>query len=164
MDQLQRSRHCVGGWNYHMQFTPKYRRDVFERKEVREIVRMAFEDEARKMGVRIEVVEFGPDHVHLFVTGCRKIAADEIVGKLKGYSSWFIRKNYTKLIKRYRLGGSFWTDGYFCESIGRVTSTTVRFYIERQQKKHWMHEVHEAPKDAGRVPKLRQVRLESFAA
>jgi len=164
MDELQRSRHCVGGWNYHMQFTPKYRREVFEKKEVQEIVRMALEDEARKMGVQIEVMEFGPEHVHLFATGCKNVAPEEMVGKLKGYSSWFIRKNHGELIRKYRQGCSFWTDGYFCESIGRVTSSTVRYYIERQQKKHWMHEVYEEPKDAGRVPKLRQMRLDSFGA
>jgi len=164
MAELIHSRHCVGGWNYHMQFTPKYRRDVFEKMEVREIVRMSLEEEARKMGIRIEVVEFGPDHVHLFVTNCRKEAPSVIAGKLKGYSSWFIRKNYGELIKGYDLGRSFWTDGYFCESIGRVTSETIKYYIAKQQKKHWMHEVYEAPKDADGDTKLRQARLDSFAA
>jgi hypothetical protein len=83
---------------------------------------------------------------------------------LKGYSSWFIRKNYRELIKDYRMGGSFWTAGYFYESIGRVTAETVRHYIEKQQKKHWMHEVYEAPKNAGGASKLRQARLDTFAA
>jgi putative transposase len=164
MAELICSRHSLGGSNFHMQYTPKYRRDVFEKKEVRELIKMAFEEEARKMGIRLEVVEFGPDHVHLFISGCRNYAAATIAGKLKGYSSWFIRKNYGELIKGYRLGGSFWTDGYFYESIGRVTAETVRHYIEKQQKKHWMHEIYEAPKDAGGDMKLRQVRLDAFAA
>ena len=164
MEELKHSRHCLGGSNFHMQYTPKYRRDVFEKKEMQGIIRMAFEEEASKMGIRLEVVEFGPDHVHLFVTGCRNVTAAQIAGKLKGYSSWFIRKNYGELIKEYHMGGSFWTNGYFYESIGRVTAETVRHYIEKQQKKHWMHEVYEAPTNAGGASKLRQARLDTFAA
>jgi hypothetical protein len=32
---------------------------------------------------------------------------------------------------------SFWSDGYFYESVGRVTSESVEYYINRQQGKHW---------------------------
>ena len=41
-------------------------------------------------------------------------------------------------MKQELWGGSFWSDGYFYESIGRVTSETMKFYIERQQGKHWI--------------------------
>ena len=43
-------------------------------------------------------------------------------------------------MKSFRLGSSLWSDGYFYESVGRVTSSTVKFYIDRQQGKHWMHQ------------------------
>jgi putative transposase len=164
MAELMSSRHCLGGSNFHMQYTPKYRRDVFEKEEIREIIKMAFDEEARKMGIKIEVVEFGPDHVHLFISNCKDYAAATIAGKLKGFSSWFIRKNYSELLKGYGMGGSFWTDGYFYESIGRVTAETVKKYIENQQKKHWMHEVYEAAKDADGDTKHRQARLDGFGA
>jgi hypothetical protein len=36
-------------------------------------------------------------------------------------------------------GKRFWSEGYFYESVGMVTSTAVKFYIERQQGKHWVH-------------------------
>ena len=45
-------------------------------------------------------------------------------------------------------GDSFWSDGYFYESVGRVTSESVEYYIKRQQGKHWANvdfEVHKKP-------------------
>jgi len=35
------------------------------------------------------------------------------------------------------MGNKFWSSGYFYEAVGRITSETAQFYIERQQGKHW---------------------------
>ncbi len=48
--------------------------------------------------------------------------------------------------------------------MGRVTSSTVKFYIERQQRKHWMHEDADVSTHAHRSgkPIVRKVRKEGF--
>jgi putative transposase len=133
------NRHNVGGSNFHLQFTPKYRRDVFRVRIVRKMIEALMRNKAHKLGVTLEAIEFGPDHVHLFVTNCRKYSVTQLANHLKGFSSWYIRRNLWDEIKPYLWGDSFWTDGFFYESIGRVTTNTIKFYIERQQGKHWMH-------------------------
>jgi REP element-mobilizing transposase RayT len=60
-----------------------------------------------------------------------------MVNQLKGYSSRLIRKNLPEDVLPFLWGDSFWSDGFFYESIGRVTTETITFYIERQQGKHW---------------------------
>lgn len=162
MYELERSRHCVGGSNYHMQFTPKYRRHVFRYRGMRSLVRAIMKMAAHRMRIRLETVEFGPDHVHIFVTGCRKYSAAELAQHLKGFSSWYLRKNYRELLKAYCLGISFWTDGYFSETIGRVTTETVMLYIERQQGKHWMNYDQGTQPGAVRKSFTGQSRLDMF--
>jgi len=164
MYQYERSRHCVGGSNYHMQFTPKYRRHVFKYPGMQALVRAILKLKAHKMGIRLEVAEFGPDHIHIFVTGCRKYSEAQIAQHLKGFSAWYLRKYYRELIKPYCLGASFWSDGYFAESIGRVTTETVMLYIERQQGKHWMHYDQDLQVGAGKPAYTGQSRLDMFGA
>ena len=59
------------------------------------------------------------------------------------WTSYGIRRKCWDTVKRYLWGSSFWSDGYFFESVGRVTSEMVEFYIERQQRKHWQGEDYE---------------------
>ena len=136
--EINRNRHSLGGSNYHMQFTPKYRKPMFRNQKIRALVKAAIEYKANKLHVDIEAIEFGPDHVHIFVSHCKKYSASKLAQYFKGYSSYIVRKHLPYDVMYYNNGSSFWSDGYYYETIGRVTTDTVKFYIERQQKKHWL--------------------------
>lgn len=138
--RILRHRHCVGECNYHLQFTPNFRGKVFLPREVRRLCRQAFVQKAAELGITLIAAEFGPDHCHLFVGNCRNYSVPELVRHFKGFSSWLVRKELWPVVSQYVWGKRFWSEGYFYESIGRVTSEAVKFYIERQQGKHWMHE------------------------
>ncbi len=138
--RLLRNRHSVGESNYHLQFTPNFRKPVFLPKEVRDLCKKAIEEKAAMLGVTLYCINFGPDHCHLFVGNCRNYSVSDLVKHFKGYSSYIIRKKLWKTISPYVWGERFWSEGYFYESTGRVTSSSVKFYIERQQGKHWTEE------------------------
>jgi len=131
------NRHSVGGSNYHLQFTPKYRRAVFRVRQIKKLTEALIRKKAYELGIRVEAIEFGPDHMHVFVSNCRRYSVSTLVNHLKGYSSWYIRRALPWDVSAFLWGDSFWSDGFFYESVGRVTSETVKFYIERQQGKHW---------------------------
>ena len=57
--------------------------------------------------------------------------------RFKGASSRVIRRDYWRNVKKKLWGKKFWSAGYFAESIGRITSESIIYYIERQQGKHW---------------------------
>ncbi len=134
--------HNVGGSNYHFVFVPKYRRKVFRNSQVKKACEDSFLRTAEHLGLHIHALEFGPDHCHLFVGNCRRYSVSKLAHRLKGASSYYVRQGHLKRIAKQGLyGPSFWSAGYFYESIGRVTTETVRYYIERKQGKH-----HEAAK------------------
>lgn len=146
--KFKHSRHSVGGSNYHLQFTPKYRRKIFRYGKVRRLCEALFKRKAHQLDVTLESIEFGPDHVHVFLTNCRKYSVSNLAFHFKGSSSYYIRKHAWNEVRTMLWGGSFWSDGYFYESVGRVTSESIKFYIERQQKKHWEgidYDFHEKP-------------------
>ena len=113
MDELKHSRHRVGGSNYHIQLTAKYRCRVFSLDALRPLLTAIFRMKLKKLGVNLEAIHYGPDHVHLFITDCRKYSVPELVQHIKGFSSWYLRKDYWDLIKRYLWCNAFWTGGYF---------------------------------------------------
>lgn len=164
MGELKHSRHCVGGSNYHMQFTPKYRQPIFWGEGTRKLVEAVLRMKISALGIVLSAIEFGPDHVHLFLRNCEKHTVPEIAGQIKGFSSYYLRKNYNSRFHRYLWGNSFWSDGYFYESIGRVTSDTIEYYIKHSQGKHWMHDNADTQQYADRDGKLGQSRLDNFGA
>ena len=69
MNDLTKSSHAVGESNLHLQFTPAFRRAVFARPRVQELVRDYLLSKASELKVSVLAFEFGPDHLHLFVAG-----------------------------------------------------------------------------------------------
>ena len=158
--EIVSSSHSYGGSNYHLQFTPKYRRGVFVDKDIRKACEEVFKEIAKELGVSIYALKFGPDHAHLFVGNCRKYSVSQLVQRFKGASSRILRKEHGDRIKSKLRGDSFLSDGYFYESIGRVTAESVEYYIQKQQGKHWAglaYEVQQARRKG-------QTKLDDFAS
>jgi len=129
--------HVVGEFNYHIQLTVAYRRKIFSNEKVLRLTEAYIVEKLRELNVEIVALEFGPEHVHLFVTNCKNYAPCKIVQFLKGFSSRMMRKNHSELFVNLLWGKKFWSEGYFARSIGCVTTERVRYYIEESQSKHW---------------------------
>ncbi|MCZ7372581.1 MAG: IS200/IS605 family transposase [Candidatus Methanoperedens sp.] len=140
--------HSLGESNFHFQFTPKYRRDVFRDVIIKKACEESFLRIAVKYKMVVRALEFGPDHVHLFLGNCKKYSVPQVAQYFKGASSRELRKKYMDRVNIKLYGDSFWSDGYFYESVGRVTSESVEYYIKQQQGKQWADadfEVHKKP-------------------
>ena len=74
-----------------------------------------------------------PDHVHLLLQVSPSERLSEVVPFLKGGSSRKIRVEFPDL-EEFLWGDSFWSDGYFCESVGYRDEDFVRRYIKDQGK------------------------------
>ena len=80
---------------------------------------------------------FGPEHLHLFVANVRFVGEAELVRKIKGYSSYKMRKHFSHLFKDKLWGKKFWTEGHFYRSVGAVNVETMKHYVDESQEKHW---------------------------
>ncbi len=134
---LIRGAHQVGESNCHLQFTPYKRRAAFLSEKVRSVCRAFFEQKARALGLLFFALEFGPDHCHLFVGNCRKYSVSALAQHFKGGSSFVLRRDCRGELPPQLAAKKFWSGGYFYETVGRVTAESIKFYIERQQGKHW---------------------------
>ena len=117
--------------NAHLVFVTKCRRGVFT-KEMLDRTKEIMEETCKQMDC--ELLEFGGehDHVHLMVSIHPKVAVSNLVGKLKGKSSYMLRREYWKRIKTMLWGNHFWSPSYCVVSCGGASLDIVKQYIENQ--------------------------------
>jgi putative transposase len=125
------SNKVVFNLGYHIIWCPKYRRQVLV-GQVEHRLKELLREKAEQIGVVIETLEVMPDHVHLFVKSSPTNAPHHIVQQLKGYTSRILRKEFPSLKSRLP---TLWTRSYYVESVGHISETTIKQYIEDQKNR-----------------------------
>ena len=115
---------------YHIVWIPKYRKRVLRGKiaeRIEELLRQCAEVnrwELHELNVQ-------PDHIHMLIQLTPSISVSKAVQYFKGGSSKVIREEFPEL-EEHLWGDSFWSDGYFSETVGQVNWDTIRAYIKNQ--------------------------------
>ena len=76
-------------------------------------------------------MSIGNNHIHIIIQINPTDSISSVAQKLKGGSSRKIREEFPEL-EEFLWGDSFWADGYFAESVGKVDETIINAYIEEQ--------------------------------
>jgi|SRR3989344_1606102 len=135
--ELVRTSSTVGEINLHLQLTSAYRRGIFADEQVKELTKIYFLEKAKKLGIIIAALDFGPDHFHAFITNWKKHSVEKLVNELKGFTSYMMRKLHWDLFRDKLWGNKFWSEGYSYRTGGIVTANAVKYYVEHGQQKHW---------------------------
>jgi putative transposase len=91
------------------------------------------EDSATRSDFSFEAMEVGQDHIHYLVKSEPRLSPLAIVRRLKQESTvrlW--RAHERELQRHFWKERTFWSDGYFCCTIGNASQETIRQYIESQ--------------------------------
>lgn len=116
---------------YHIIFTCKYRKKLLIKYG--EDVKQIMYDISKRYDFDIKEMEVDKDHIHMMISSVPKISPLQIVRVLKQQSTIQMWRIYaSELKKQYWKENTFWTDGYFCSTIGEVSSKTLKHYIQNQ--------------------------------
>ena len=129
-DDISSLSHTKWDCQYHIVFTPKYRRKAIYNKLRRDIGK-----NLRRLcdykGVEIVEANACPDHIHMLVKIPPKISISSFMGYLKGKSSLMIFEEHANL--KYNYGNRhFWAEGYFVSTVG-MNKNTIKKYIQNQE-------------------------------
>lgn len=132
MYEWRTGRSCIFKNNAHLVFVTKYRRGVFT-KEMLERTNEIMKETCQQMDC--ELLEFGgeDDHIHMMISIHPKVAVSNLVSKLKGKSSYMLRREYWDRIKTMLWGNHFWSPSYCIVSCGGASLDVVKQYIENQK-------------------------------
>ena len=127
----QTNKGSVYNVSYHIIWCPKYRRAVLV-DDVAVRLKILLYEQAAKYGWIIEAMEVMPDHLHVFIKANPIDPVARIVAQLKGYTSHVLRNEFSHL--RTKLP-TLWTRSYYVETIGHISESTIKKYIEDQKNK-----------------------------
>ncbi|MGK7947961.1 MAG: IS200/IS605 family transposase [Xenococcaceae cyanobacterium] len=116
--------------NYHFIWIPRRRRRVLV-GDVKNRVIELISEKAAELDCKIVSLAVEPEQIHLFLNCSPDLAPKQIMHRIKGYSSYVLRKEFPHLKKM----PSMWTRSYFVSTAGNVSSSTIEKYIANQGKK-----------------------------
>jgi len=122
---------AVFSLKYHLVWCPKYRRPVLT-GAIETRLRELLHQKATELDMTIHALEIMSDHVHLFVESDPTHAVAEIINRFKGFTSRLLRQEFATL--RSRLP-TLWSRSYFAATVGAVSESVVRRYIDNQKGK-----------------------------
>lgn len=128
VDNYKHKKSSVSLINYHFVWTPKRRRKVLV-GDVSLRLKELIEETASKLDCEILAIEVMPDHIHLFLSCPPSLAPDQLMFRIKGYSSRVLRQEFPHLLKMV----SMWTRSYFVSTAGNISSETIKKYIAQQK-------------------------------
>ena len=91
-----------------------------------------------RKGIEIIEAECCKDHVHMLVQIPPKYSVAEIMGYLKGKSSWIIFDRHANLKNKYG-NRHFWCRGYFVDTVGK-NAKKIEEYIRNQLQEDKMYD------------------------
>lgn len=122
-----RSSGGVTSLGLHVVWCPKYRRRILGGRVAARLNGL-LEEIADDHGWEIVASEVMPDHLHIFVRVRATDSPAEVVRAFKGRTSRALRAEFPWLGRKRVL----WSKSYFAASVGYVSESTVRRYIEHQ--------------------------------
>ena len=131
---MRKSSHVQYDIEYHIVWTTKYRYRVIVGK-IAERTRKLVIQSCNSMNVNIIKGAIGKEHIHLLVSCPPSLSVSKLVQQLKGKTSRTLQMEFKELRKRY-WGRHLWASGYFCRSVGTVTRTNIKEYIENQEDEY----------------------------
>jgi len=129
--RYKKNKGAVFSIKYHLVWCPKYRTKVLVgavAQRLEELLR----EKADEMSATIHALEVMPDHVHIFVESDPTLAPAHIAAQFKGFTSHNLRHEFAHL--RSRLP-TLWSRSYYIGSVGSVSESAVRNYIENQKRR-----------------------------
>lgn len=120
---------------YHLILVCKYRLKLMAANNISSDIKKLSEEIASRHEVSIHYVESDKDHIHYMIETTPHKNIANFVKTLKSYTTYHVWKKYPAyLSKCFWKERTFWSDGCFIASIGEVSSTTLKEYIENQGK------------------------------
>ena len=131
-NEYRKTKTTVSLINYHFVFCPRYRRKIFNIPGVEDRFKELTLLECKRLRLDVLAMECHIDHVHLFLSCLPTMSPSEVMHRIKGATSFSLRKEFSKLERM----PSLWTRSFFVSTAGNVSSETIRWYVETQKTRY----------------------------
>ncbi len=117
----------------HLVLVTKYRRKAFT-SQMLDRLHVIIEELLFKWDCKLIEFSGEEDHIHCLFQYHPDLELSKLVNNLKSVSSRKLRQEFSEHLSQIYWKDVFWSGSYFVASCGGVTISTLRKYIEGQQK------------------------------
>jgi putative transposase len=130
---VKRTSHAVYETSYHLVWCPKYRKKIFEQREVRERTVQLIREISDDYGFDLIEMEIAIEHVHILLSFPPRYSIGDVVRIIKSISARQLFREFP-ILKRKLWSGELWEDGYFVRTVGdRMTREVIEKYIDHHR-------------------------------
>ena len=135
MSEYIHKSHNVTVLLYHLVFSAKYRRIVFD-TNVDEVVRDICIEIEKRYEVKFLEIGTDDDHVHFLVQSVPMYSVTKLVTMIKSITAREVFRMCPQ-VKKQLWGGEFWSDGYFSSTVGKHgNENMIGKYVKNQGGKY----------------------------
>lgn len=131
--RYRKGAHCVYKTEYHIVWTPRYRRKLFVNNIKAECESYFKTMEDLQTDIEVIAVNIQPDHIHIVLVIPPRIAVADVVKYLKVQSAKTFKAKYGFTQKAIWGRGGIWSRGYFVSTVG-IDEKTILAYVANQEK------------------------------
>lgn len=131
INNYRRANNSVGRATVHLVWIPKRRKKILIGPVKQRLAEILSEIALENQWI-IKTLAIEPDQVHLLVEYDPKTSVAMLVKKLKGRSSKILREEFPHLLRL----PSLWTNAYFYETTGKISSAIIEQYINDPHHSH----------------------------
>jgi len=131
--RFRKSTHAVYKTEYHIVWTPRYRRKLFTKgvKQYAEKV-LSHLDELDE-DIEVIKVNVQPDHVHMVIVIPPRVSVAEVVQFIKSRSAKFLKNKFSFLQRAIWGREGIWSRGYCVSTVG-LDEKRILAYVEYQER------------------------------
>lgn len=130
--RFRKSAHSIYRTEYHIVWTPRYRRRILVKGVKEYLERLFFTIEDIEDDIEVKKVNVQIDHVHLVIVIPPRTSVARVVQFLKSQTAKKLKERFTFLKKVIKKSG-IWSRGYFVSTVG-ASEKIILQYIEYQEK------------------------------
>ena len=131
--RYRKGTHCVYKTEYHIVFTPRYRRKLFVNNIKDEAERYFKTMEDLQTDIEVIAVNVQPDHIHMVLVIPPRIAVADVIQYIKTQSAKVFKAKYGFMQKAIWGRGGIWSRGYCVSTVG-MNEKTILAYVAHQEK------------------------------
>lgn len=131
--RFRKSTHCVYKTEYHIVWTPRYRRKILVTGVKQYVEKLLPHIEGLEEDIEVIRVNVQLDHIHMVIVIPPRVSVADVVGYMKSQSGKKLKAKFPFLRKTYSGKEGIWSRGYCVSCIG-LNEKEILAYVEHQSK------------------------------
>ena len=131
--RFRKSAHAVYNTEYHIVWTPRYRRRLLVKGVKEYLEKMLMHMEELDTDIEVKKVNVQDDHVHVVVVIPPRVSVASVDQYMKSHTGKKLKDKFEFMKKAIFGRGGIWSRGYCVSSIG-LNEKAILSYVEHQGK------------------------------